>query len=102
MPEPTGTTKAYNGQSAVWSAFDETNNAHRVNIVAGGSAPGDTPVYINKLPFNSDAVQGSILSPTQEQYNYKTGGLSGTSVAIATVTYLDAFKDFVSSVEIST
>jgi hypothetical protein len=94
------TTPAYNGQSAVFNAYDNVNNAHRVNIVAGGGGGGGvTPVYIDSLPFNAATIEGSILSPTQEQYNYKD--IDSVSVAIMTVTYADAFKDFVALVSLS-
>lgn len=68
----------------------------------GGGAPsGDTPVYINKLPFGADHVGGVELSPVQESYDYRVGGPAGTIVATASVVYRDAFKDFVSSVTIT-
>jgi hypothetical protein len=60
----------------------------------GGSAPsGPTPVYYDSLPFGADYLEATYPSPTQEFYDYKVGGASGTIVKSVNVQYVDAFKD---------
>ena len=46
-----------------------------------------------------DAVSVSYPDSTTEVYTFKTGGLSGTTVATITITYTDSSKENISTVE---
>ncbi len=46
-----------------------------------------------------DAISVTYPTATTETFTYKTGGLSGTTVRVITVTYTDSTKEFISSVE---
>jgi len=46
-----------------------------------------------------DYIAATYPTATTEVYTYKTGGSGGTTVATVTVTYVDATKEEVSSVE---
>ena len=48
-------------------------------------------------PF--DAIEASYPDSVTEVYTYKTGGISGTVVAVVTVIYTSSSKDLVQSVE---
>jgi hypothetical protein len=60
----------------------------RVGIV-GGLLPSDV---------SWDAITVSYPSSTTEVYQYKTGGVSGTTVSTLTVTYTNASKQNIQSV----
>jgi hypothetical protein len=47
----------------------------------------------------SDSIVVEYPSSTTELYTYKTGGISGTTVATITVTYTTSAKTILSSVE---
>jgi len=46
-----------------------------------------------------DYIAATYPTATTEVYTYKTGGSGGTTVATVTVTYVDATKEEISSVE---
>jgi len=66
---------------------DELNDAIRVNAVAGGIS----------LP-NYDYV-AQTQDATHDFWTFKTGGVGGTLVATVTITYTDATKVTISTVE---
>ena len=67
----------------------------------GGTIPNPIGTYFNSLFKNSDAVQASFPSATEELYDYYTGGFAGTLLASVSVVYVDSFKDQILSVSVS-
>jgi hypothetical protein len=63
--------------------------AQRVKVTGLGS-------LVEGLKF--DSIVAAYPSSIQETYTYKTGGISGTTVAVITVNYTNATKEFVSNV----
>lgn len=67
--------------------YDADNDSLRVSPVAG-----------QLVDESFDYIGVTYPSSTEEVYTYKTGGASGTTVAVVTVTYTDGTKENVSSV----
>ena len=74
----------------------QTKSAQDVNVF------NDSPIDVfsaNSLITEAyDYISAAYPNSTTETYTYKSGGASGTLVAIVTVVYTDATKDLVSTV----
>lgn len=64
-------------------SFEESNDAHRVNVISGGG-------LVNQ-PWDYLAVDST--APTEDIYTFKNGGVSGTLVATVTINYTDSTKN---------
>jgi len=79
-------------------------NRQRVQVVDDS---GDNITNSNPLPTtvpgfqipNYDYIAVAYPSSTTEEYTYKTGGSGGTTVATITLTFNDASKEQLTSVE---
>lgn len=79
------------------SDIDSTKTKRFVEIVNTNSNPIKIGGLLSGLNFDSISV--SYDSPTQETYSYFVGGLSGSQVATLTITYTDATKNYLNTVE---
>lgn len=70
--------------------------------VSINATPGMSPVPVAPsgalVTEDFDAIVASYPSSIAEVYTYKTGGVSGTTVATVTVTYTDSTKEVLSTV----
>ncbi len=73
----------------------DTNNAQKTRI--GVNPDGSLVTGLNIGSYDYVAV--TYPTTTTESYVFKTGGVSGTTVATVNLTYTDTTKDFLSSAE---
>lgn len=66
------------------------------NILSINSDGGIKTVQLFTLPF--DAITASYPTPTQEIYQSRVGGISGTVQQTATINYTDNTKNFILNV----
>lgn len=86
-----------------------TNNSSWIQKIGAVAldANGDDITNANPLPVSPsgfqipsyDYIAATYPTSTTELYTYKTGGVSGTTVATLTLTFTDATKAVLSSVE---
>ena len=73
----------------------DATTGDNLHINPDGSA--DVRVVNTLVPDKFDFIGASYPSSTVEVYTYKTGGASGTIVAVVTVTYSDPTKNAIIS-----
>lgn len=74
-------------------AISDGINTLDVNPDGSINVKTTNPVYIFTLPF--DSITASYPSATQEIYQSRTGGVSGTIIETITVNYTDSTKNFI-------
>lgn len=96
--------------SLVYNQFtngvDESKHINRVGAIMhdkdGNDISETNPLPVSPSGFqipSYDYIAATYPTATTEVYTYKTGGVSGTTVAVLTLTFTDATKNVLSSVE---
>lgn len=78
------------------SLIDVIRSTHSDNVDGKYLRVGSTGSF--QPPGTSDAIVATYPSATTEVYTYKTGGTSGTTTMVITVTYTDSTKAVLSTV----
>lgn len=75
-----------------------TLQADSLQVLSDGTTYRNVLNIASLVPSSYDSIAATYPTAVTEVYTYKTGGLSGDTVATITVVYTDATKEVLSTV----